>query len=101
MCRCTSDFAGRGAPNPFYRATFILAKAHDAVDWRNGLPLVKTYGDAYRIHSHHIFPQSLLYAEAGFDRNDFTHRRLVNEIANRAMPRGCRARVGSSIYDGE
>ena len=80
-----SDFAGRGAQNPFYRGSFILAKAHGAVDWFNGLPLGKTYGDAYRIHSHHVFPQSLLYSEGGFDRNDFTHKRLVNEIANRAF----------------
>lgn len=46
-----SDFAGRGAQSPFYRATFILAKAHNAIDWFNGLPIAKTHGKAYGIHS--------------------------------------------------
>lgn len=79
-----SDFAGRGAQSPFYRATFILAKAHNAIDWFNGLPIAKTHGKAYGIHSHHIFPQGVLYKN-GFDRDDYTHRQLVNEIANRAF----------------
>ncbi|MYH61806.1 MAG: hypothetical protein F4148_08585, partial [Caldilineaceae bacterium SB0675_bin_29] len=77
------DFAGRGTPHPLYRATFILAKAHGATDWFNGLPLSQTHGSAYGLHSHHIFPQSLLYKN-GLDQQDYTHRQLVNEIANRA-----------------
>ena len=35
-------------------------------------------------HSHHIFPQSLLY-ESGFDADNYVHRQTVNEIANRAF----------------
>jgi len=79
-----SDFEGRTAQNPLYRATFILAKAHQAVDWFNGLPLGQTQGNAYAIHSHHIFPQSLLYQD-GWDAENHVHRQAVNEIANRAF----------------
>jgi hypothetical protein len=79
-----SDFAGRGAQSPFYRATFILAKAHNAVDWFNVLPLADTHGAAYGLHSHHVFPQGILY-KSGLDPDDYTHRQLVNEIANRAF----------------
>ncbi|HXH24978.1 MAG TPA: DUF262 domain-containing protein [Vicinamibacterales bacterium] len=78
------DFAGRGTPHPLYRAAFILSKAHGAVDWFNGLPLAQTHGNAYGVHSHHIFPQALLYKN-GFNVEDYTHRQLVNEIANRAF----------------
>ena len=78
------DFAGRGTPHPLYRAAFILSKAHGAIDWFNGLPLAQTHGEAYGIHSHHIFPQALLY-KSGFKVEDYTHRQLVNEIANRAF----------------
>jgi len=78
------DLSGRGTPHPLYRAAFILAKAHGAIDWFNGLPLAQTHGDAYGIHSHHIFPQALLYKN-GFNVDDYTHRQLVNEIANRAF----------------
>lgn len=80
----SADFAGRTAQSPFYRMTFILAKAHSAVDWFNGLPLGQTHGRDYGIQSHHIFPQSQLYKN-GYDPNNHTHRQLVNEIANRAF----------------
>ncbi len=50
------DFASRGTPHPLYRATFVLAKAHEAIDWFNGLPLAQTHGRSYGIQSHHIFP---------------------------------------------
>lgn len=78
------DFASRGTPHPLYRATFVLAKAHEAIDWFNGLPLAQTHGRSYGIQSHHIFPQALLY-RGGFNVDDHTHRQLVNEIANRAF----------------
>ena len=78
------DFAGRGTPHPLYRATFILAKAHSAIDWFNGLPVAQTHGPSYGIQSHHIFPQALLYRN-GLNADDHTHRQLVNEIANRAF----------------
>ena len=79
-----SDFEGRGAQHPLYKATFILAKAHNAVDWFNGLPLGQTHGRSYGLQSHHIFPQSHLY-ENGWDSDNYTHRQVVNEIANRAF----------------
>jgi hypothetical protein len=80
----SSDFEGRTAQNPLYRATFILTKAHGAVDWFNGLPLGRTQGGAYSIQSHHIFPQALLY-KSGWDAENHVHRQCVNEIANRAF----------------
>jgi hypothetical protein len=79
-----ADLEGRGAQHPLYKSAFILAKAHSAVDWFNGLPLGRTYGSWYAIHSHHIFPQSLLYGH-GWDADNYTHRQAVNEIANRAF----------------
>jgi len=47
-------------------------------------PLGTTHGKAYRLHSHHIFPTSVLY-RSGFDSDNHLHRKLVNEIANRAF----------------
>ena len=79
-----SDFEGRGAQHPLYRLTTVLCKAHGAVDWFNGLPLVPNQGAAYAVHSHHVFPQSLLY-EADWDSDNYLHRQSVNEIANRAF----------------
>lgn len=79
-----SDLAGRGVQNPLYRATFMLSKAHSAVDWFNGLPLHQPHGQSYKLHNHHIFPQGLLY-RSGFDPLNATHKQLVNEIANRAF----------------
>jgi len=79
-----SDLAGRGVLNPLYRATFMLIKAHGATDWFNGLPLHQLHGQSYKLHSHHIFPQALLY-KSGFDVLNANHKQLVNEIANRAF----------------
>lgn len=79
-----NDLEGRGILHPLYRTTYVLAKAHGAVDWFNGSPLGTTYGKAYRVHSHHIFPQSLLYKN-GYDPENHLHRTIVNEIANRAF----------------
>jgi hypothetical protein len=79
-----SDYEGRTAQHPLYRMTFILTKTHGAVDWFNGLPLAETHGPSYGLHSHHIFPQSLLY-KSDWDADNYTHRQAVNEIANRAF----------------
>lgn len=80
-----ADLEGHGTPHPLYRMLFILTKAHGGIDWFNGLPLAaKTVGKAFSIHSHHIFPQSLLYKEL-YDPDNHLHRKLVNEIANRAF----------------
>lgn len=79
-----SDFEGRGTQHPLYRMLNILAKAHGAVDWFNGAPLGSTHGNFYSIHSHHIFPQSLLYKEK-YNSESYMDRQKVNEIANRAF----------------
>jgi hypothetical protein len=78
------DLEGRGIGHPLYRMAFIIAKAHGAVDWFNGAPLGTTHGQSYRIHNHHIFPASLLY-QNGYDSESHLHRKIVNEIANRAF----------------
>jgi hypothetical protein len=80
----SADFEGRTAQHPLYRMVYIMAKGHDGVDWFNGVPLGKTVGSSYAVHSHHIFPQSLLY-NSGFDAENHVHRQMVNEIANRAF----------------
>lgn len=79
-----TDFEGRTAQHPLHRMTYILAKAHGAVDWFNGTPLGSSHGSSYRIHSHHIFPQSLLYRKI-YDADSHLDRKKVNEIANRAF----------------
>lgn len=79
-----SDLEGRWIQHPLCRMTHILAKAHGAVDWFNGAPLGSPHGQKYRIHYHHIFPQSLLY-EHGYDPDNHLHRTIVNQIANRAF----------------
>ena len=80
----SNDFEGRGVQHPLYRMAFVVAKAHGARDWFNGLPLGTTHGVYYRIHNHHIFPSSFLYAN-GYDSDNHLHRKIVNEIANRAF----------------
>lgn len=83
-----ADLEGRGPLHPLYRITHILTKSNGAVDWFNGLPLDRAKGSAYSIHSHHIFPQALLYREGGYDAENHLHRQMVNEIANRAFLTG-------------
>jgi hypothetical protein len=82
-----NDFEGRGTWHPLYKMTFILTKASQAVDWFNGIPLGTTVGDRYSIHSHHIFPQSILY-QNGYSSDNHLHRQIVNAIANRAFLTG-------------
>ena len=82
-----NDFEGRGTWHPLYRMTYILTKARRAVDWFNGISLGSTVGDNYRIHSHHIFPQSILY-QNGYSSDNHLHRQIVNAIANRAFLTG-------------
>jgi len=79
-----ADLQARGASHPLYRMLAILTKANGAVDWFNGVPLASTHGKAYSIHGHHIFPSSLLYSN-GYSSENHLHRKLVNEIANRAF----------------
>ena len=79
-----SDLEGRGTQHPLYRAVYILAKTQGAVDWLNGAALGKPQEGPYKLHSHHIFPRSLL-RKAGYDPQNHLHRKVMNEIANRAF----------------
>jgi hypothetical protein len=73
----------RGVGNPLYNMMSIVIRARGAVDWANGLPLVTTGSNNFRIDRHHIFPSSVLVA-AGWDTgtNQYARKR-VHEIANR------------------
>ncbi len=77
------DLEGRTTSHPLYRMTYILAKANGAIDWFNGIPLGGSGGKYYGWQSHHIFPSSLLYEEK-YDSENHIHKKIVNEIANRA-----------------
>jgi hypothetical protein len=79
------DLEGRSIQQPFYRMAHVVAKYRGAVDWFNGLPLARSVGRSYAIHSHHIFPVSRLYDEGGYNGNNHLHVKIVNEIANRAF----------------
>ena len=81
----TSDLEGRGTEHPLYRMTYILCKRNGAIDWSNGLPIDTKGTGPYAIHSHHIFPQSVLYGTSDYDSRNHLHKKLVNEIANRAF----------------
>lgn len=75
-----SDLRGRGKrTRRFYNMVRMVTRANSPVDWRTGEPLV----GSYELESHHIFPKSHLYDEYDSGRAD--HRKLVNEIANRAF----------------
>lgn len=79
-----SDFEGRGIRHPLYNMMLVVAKAYGAVDWFNGAELGETFGDAYEIHKHHIFPRNVLYSE-GYSSENYMDKKKVNEIANRAF----------------
>jgi len=79
-----ADLEGRWVSHPMFGMTVVVAKAHGAVDWFNGAPLGAVFGKKYHLHSHHIFPQNLLY-KSGYDPDNHLHRKIVNEIANRAF----------------
>lgn len=80
-----SDLEGKQIQHPIYKMFFILVKAKGAIDWFNGVPLYFTHGKIYSIHNHHIFPVSLLWRSKKFNVNNHYHKKLVNEIANRAF----------------
>lgn len=79
-----SDLEGRGAQHPLFRMTYIIAKAQGAIDWFNGVPLGTNQHDRYYLHRSNIFPTRFLY-ENGLDSNNHIHRKIANEIANRAF----------------
>ncbi|WP_227354188.1 GmrSD restriction endonuclease domain-containing protein [Haladaptatus salinisoli] len=75
-----SDLRGRGKrTRRFYNMVRMVTRANKPVDWKTGEPLV----GSFRLESHHIFPKSRLYEE--YDAGQSEHRKLVNEIANRAF----------------
>ena len=82
------DFEGRSTQHPLYRMAYVVIKSLGAVDWFNGSPLAEPHGRHYQIHSHHVFPSSLLYREGGYESENHLHVKLVNEIANRAFLTG-------------
>jgi hypothetical protein len=79
-----NDLEGRTAAHPLYLITYILSKSQGALDWFNGVPLTAKRTGSYSVHSHHIFPTSKLY-ENGYDWENHLHRKITNEIANRAF----------------
>ncbi len=79
-----SDFEGRGMNHPLFRMAIIVAKSNDAVDWFNGVPIANPSTGSYSIHRHHIFPSSRLYDDV-YDSDNHLHKKIVNEIANRAI----------------
>lgn len=80
-----SHLEGRNIGHPLYRILYILCKRNGAIDWTNGLPIEINSQGNYLIHNHHIFPQSVLYKEGGYDSRNHLHKKIVNEIANRAF----------------
>lgn len=80
-----NDLQGRWIQDPLYKMSYIICKANGAIDWFNGIPLGKNIGKYYQIHSHHIFPQSLLYEKVRYSPDNHIHKKIVNEIANRAF----------------
>ncbi len=78
-----ADLEGRGTQHPLYRMTYVLMKINGAIDWFNGTPLSSS-----GLHSHHIFPQSVLYKEGPYSSENHLHKQKVNEIANRAFLSG-------------
>jgi len=78
------DLEGRWITHPLFRMAIVVAKAQGAVDWFNGAPLSTVFGKRYQLHAHHIFPQGALYRDR-YDLYNHLHRKMVNEIANRAF----------------
>lgn len=75
-----SDLERRGKrARRFYNMIRTVTRANDPIDWMTGEPLVGTF----QLDSHHIFPKSQLYDI--YDSGDSSHRKLVNEVANRAF----------------
>ncbi len=80
----SSDLEGKIAGHPLYRTLYAVTKFNRARDWSDGGPITDRIGDYYSIQSHHIFPQSLLY-DSQYDWENQNHKKMVNEIANRAF----------------
>jgi hypothetical protein len=80
-----SDLIMEGSTSRYYPMAYIVARSQGAVDWFNGLKLFsKNVGDSYKIHSHHIFPQGVLYDDK-YNSSNSIDKRIVNEMANLAF----------------
>lgn len=79
-----SDLKEKGRYHPIFPLLKVLVKRNGGVDWSNGIPISETIGAKYQIESHHIFPKSRLY-KSGYDKKNYHHRYMVNEIANRVF----------------
>jgi len=90
-----SDLRGRGKrTRRFYNMVRMVTRANSPVDWMTGEPLVGSYD----LHSHHIFPKNRLYDK--YDSGNSAHRKLVNEIANRAfLTPETNQRLGETLPD--
>src|SRR6266498_4087629 len=89
------DLEGKGAGTPVYKFSYILARARRSKDWFSGLTLYReAVGRSNGLEQHHIFPKAVLYAGS---YNPYEHRRLVNEVANRAfLTQKANRRISSS-----
>lgn len=72
--------------NPLFNIIYVVACSKGAIDWFTGIGLyTKNVGAQYSIQHHHIFPESRLYKEGGFNSKDRKDIYKVNEIANLAF----------------
>jgi hypothetical protein len=77
------DLADKSASSPFYKLSYVVARANGAKDWFTGLTLYKqAVGSSNGLESHHVFPKGVL-TKAGYSVSD--DRTLVNQVANRAF----------------
>lgn len=63
----------------YYNMVRVVIRANDPIDWKTGQPIKGSFD----LESHHIFPKSQLYKT--YDGKKSNHRKLVNEISNRAF----------------
>lgn len=77
------DLADKSAGSPFYKFSYIVARANGAKDWFTGLTLYReAIGKSNGLESHHVFPKGVL-TKAGYSLSE--HRLLINQVANRAF----------------
>ena len=77
------DIADKSALSPFYRFSYVVARANGARDWFTGLTLYRqAVGASNGLESHHIFPKAFL-RKAGYAPD--ANKGLINQVANRAF----------------
>jgi hypothetical protein len=78
-----SDITDRSKLSPYYRFSYVLARANGARDWFTGLMLYQeSVGASNSLESHHIFPKAVL-SKAGYSPSE--QRGMINQVANRAF----------------